>query len=387
VKVALVTELIRPGGGPGGYLFNLREGMRSNGVLSDNIDFLSFSESAQRTAFVGGNGTASIPKRALKRMMFDLPSAVNHLKWMQRITPKALTEKVSAYDHVILHGQTTYCIARHLHKIGVPFSVMLHSPTILADEGMMGVSPMRKATSLYYAWLRHIDRFLLKKSRFVFSPSENAMDRYYEQFPELDIRTKTLYVRSGAPAPVIRSAREEVRQSLGFAESDLVIFYGGRFVEDKGFDLFLRVAEKLSAKNKSFKFACAGAGPMETNIPGVVQNLGWRSDIHDLVNAVDLVVIPNRSTYFDLLPLEVAAVGRCIVSTLTGGNRQLKDLMPDLFLAERADEAALVRAVETAAQHVKQAGAQSAANIKAYRENFTTGEMARSWCERIESME
>ena len=386
MKVAMITELIRPGGGPGGYLYNLREGMHNTGLSSDKIDFLSFSESSQRTAFVGGSGSTSISKRFLKRMLFDAPSAVNHRKWMERITPKALAEQVCQYDHVILHGQTTYFLATKLQKAGIPFSVMLHSPTVLADEGMMGASRLRKSTSLYYAWLRHIDRFLLKKSRFVFSPSEDAMERYYEKFPDLNIQTKTLYVRSGAPEPEIRSAREEVRQSLGFSKNELVVFYGGRFVEDKGFDLFLKVANMLSAKHETFRFVCAGTGPMESSIPPTVTNLGWRSDIHDLVNAVDLVVIPNRSTYFDLLPLEVAAVGRAIVSTATGGNRQLKALLPDLFLAERPDEEALVRAVERAARHVELNGVHSSANIQAYKVHFTTAEMARSWCGRIENI-
>jgi glycosyltransferase involved in cell wall biosynthesis len=121
-------------------------------------------------------------------------------------------------------------------------------------------------------------------------------------------------------------------------------------------------------------------------MPAVVKNLGWRSDIHDLVNAVDLVVIPNRSTYFDLLPLEVSAVGRCIVSTLTGGNRQLKDILPDLFLADKANEESLVEAVQAAARRVQESGSISDANIRAYLDNFTTAHMARSWSERIESL-
>lgn len=53
--------------------------------------------------------------------------------------------------------------------------------------------------------------------------------------------------------------------------------------------------------------------------------LGWTDKAHDIINAADIFILPNKETYFDLVLLEVMSIGKPVVLTYTGGNKYFKN--------------------------------------------------------------
>lgn len=78
-----------------------------------------------------------------------------------------------------------------------------------------------------------------------------------------------------------------------------LVLFCGRYSKDKGFDVFLRLAETSRALN--VRFVCCGDGEILPN--SFVQNLGWLSqeDVSALINQSDLVVYPSRQIDADPL--------------------------------------------------------------------------------------
>jgi len=69
-------------------------------------------------------------------------------------------------------------------------------------------------------------------------------------------------------------------------------------------------------------FFSAGAGEIQEAESNVF-NLGWRKDIAEIISAMDLIIVPNTVTYFDLLPIESLMLGTPVAVSAVGGNKWL----------------------------------------------------------------
>ncbi|WP_305369648.1 glycosyltransferase [Photobacterium leiognathi] len=100
------------------------------------------------------------------------------------------------------------------------------------------------------------------------------------------------------------------------------ILYLGRYHESKGFDLYL---EASRYSKFDIEWFCAGSGQLEERIQSYdkIINKGWVSDIKNMMKNAALIVVPNRSTFFDLVILEALSLGKPILTTKTGGNKAL----------------------------------------------------------------
>ncbi|PZQ78793.1 MAG: hypothetical protein DI549_21870 [Ancylobacter novellus] len=66
--------------------------------------------------------------------------------------------------------------------------------------------------------------------------------------------------------------------------------------------------------------------------------VGWTRNVQELIKACDIFVLPNRNTYFDLVAIEVMALGKPIVATNTGGNKALARLSDGVVLCETSPD-------------------------------------------------
>ena len=55
------------------------------------------------------------------------------------------------------------------------------------------------------------------------------------------------------------------------------------------------------------------------------------------MNAVDVVVIPNRNTYFDLVILEALSYGKIVITSNTGGNLSIASDTKALILFDNTE--------------------------------------------------
>lgn len=141
-------------------------------------------------------------------------------------------------------------------------------------------------------------------------------------------------VRSGPvsapPLPVATRARADVRAELGAPDSVPLLLAVGRLHRQKGYDTLLAAAREWRGRADGLLVLVAGDGPLHKAMVEQIEReelpvvlLGRRSDIADLLEAVDLVVLTSRWEARALVAQEALRAGRPLVATAVGGIPEL----------------------------------------------------------------
>lgn len=328
--VTHVHNYIRPGGGPAGYLYNLKLGLSS--VSNNPIQIVTMSDTENRY-FDGGS------KKNFGRFAKIIPNhliALSTLKryvwqWQQPLDfDQSSISRIEQSKAIVFHG--AILARRYLSVIkkreGQKIYIMPHGPTDYASE-MIEDRVLRYGKTPFWDKTRdkltdlELETYQLADG--IIAPYKQSLDSYFtfdeakravfQEIPLTEIPT-------GVSAMKPKRSRRDVLSSFGIPADKWIIGFFGRYHTHKGFDLFCKVAELCLSRNDTrFVFVSAGAGTIEApNLPNFF-DLGWQKEgLPDLINAVDLVVSPNNFTYFDLLILEVMSLGKPVLASAVGGN-------------------------------------------------------------------
>jgi len=135
------------------------------------------------------------------------------------------------------------------------------------------------------------------------------------------------------------SRRQKVREEFNISPDELLIGMTARFTPGKGHEEFIFAAEKLSAKYPKLKFVITGEpsrGEAEyaNNIHSLAGNLvkrnklifaGFRSDIPDVLAALDIFVFPSHAEAFGIALAEAMAAGKACVAAGSDGPLDIID--------------------------------------------------------------
>ena len=125
-----------------------------------------------------------------------------------------------------------------------------------------------------------------------------------------------------------RNQESEVRREFALARDVPVIGAIGRLVWQKGFEYFLRSIPALIRNIPKARFILVGEGPLKLELERLAISLGLRdrlvftghrSDIRDMMAAMDVVVIPSVLEGFPMVTLEAMAMEKPIVTTAIDG--------------------------------------------------------------------
>ena len=120
----------------------------------------------------------------------------------------------------------------------------------------------------------------------------------------------------------------EIRSEFNLDDKSPLIGAVGRLVPVKGYDLFLQMALMILEKRPDARFILAGDGPLRRsleeqsrrlNIADKVIFAGFRGDIIDMVNALDIFVFSSYHEGVPMALLEAMSLKKAIVSTAVGG--------------------------------------------------------------------
>jgi glycosyltransferase involved in cell wall biosynthesis len=126
--------------------------------------------------------------------------------------------------------------------------------------------------------------------------------------------------------------RRAVRRRLGLPEDDPLLLTVSNLIHYKGHGTLLEAVPLVTRIHQRARFLLTGDGPMrpeiERRIAGAglaasVQLLGERSDVPDLLQAVDQLVHPSDEEGFPNSVLEGMAAGLPVVATRVGGTPEL----------------------------------------------------------------
>ena len=148
-------------------------------------------------------------------------------------------------------------------------------------------------------------------------------------------------------------ARADVRRELGVDDHTIVIGTAGRLSPVKGHDVLLRAARLVLERDRNVVFVIAGAGPLQQplsdfasrlRIDSAVRMLGARHDVHDLMAAMDIFVLPSLNEGLPMAILEAMAAGKPVIASAVGGIPEVVQPRVSGLLVPPGDARALANA-------------------------------------------
>jgi len=125
----------------------------------------------------------------------------------------------------------------------------------------------------------------------------------------------------------VKSA-DDIKNELGVSSNRLLIGAVGRMVAIKGFDILLSAVRIMITAKPEILLLLAGDGPLrpalmqraqELNISENVMFLGFREDIVDIINCIDIFLISSHHEGIPTVMLEAMALKKAVISTNVGG--------------------------------------------------------------------
>jgi glycosyltransferase involved in cell wall biosynthesis len=169
-------------------------------------------------------------------------------------------------------------------------------------------------------------------SRVIIFPSWSVMCSY----PQLSGKASVIY--NGLPLPLVCDriiARMEATKELGIEAGSKIVAVVGALQPRKDYLTFLAAAEQVARRVEEVLFLIVGAGSenytnlirqwiTELGLDTKVKLLGWwQGDIHDLLAAIDVLVISSEQESFGLTAIEALAMETPVVATRCGGPEEI----------------------------------------------------------------
>ena len=126
----------------------------------------------------------------------------------------------------------------------------------------------------------------------------------------------------------IKKPPQRVREILGIDDDCKIIGSAGRLVPIKGYQVFLKAAWLIRQKDSKVKFLIVGEGPEKPNLEKLADELeisgdflfpGYREDIQDIINAMDIFILSSFHEGIPMVLLEAMGLEKPIVATKVGG--------------------------------------------------------------------
>ena len=121
--------------------------------------------------------------------------------------------------------------------------------------------------------------------------------------------------------------RQQMRQSLGYQESDLVIGFSGRLDPIKNVDLLLDIFQSSNPQDYPFRLLVVGDGPDRVRLEGLCQTagvdpyvrfVGQQTEVLPYLRAMDVFLLTSLREQMPLTVLEAMAVGIPVIATRVG---------------------------------------------------------------------
>ena len=237
----------------------------------------------------------------------------------------------------------------HTHKFGsnvwgTLVGRMARVPVIVAHEHTWSYEgqPMR----------RFLDRELIARGADRFIAVSREDQRRMSEVERIDPR-RTVFIPNGVP-PLAAPSGKDLRSELGVVADAPLVGVVGMMRPQKAQDVLLRAVAPVAAEWPQLRVLIVGDGPERTSLEqlaaelGVSEHvlfLGDRTDIPDVLSALDVAVSCSDFEGSPLAVMEYMDAGLPIVATAVGGTPDLIEDGVHGLLVEPQDPEALARAI------------------------------------------
>ena len=144
-----------------------------------------------------------------------------------------------------------------------------------------------------------------------------------------------------------RNDRNTIRKAIGIADDAFVVGHIGRFSEAKNHTFLLKVFQALAARKSNAQLLLIGNGELQEQIRQEISRQGLedrvtilshRTDIPDLLHAMDVMVFPSLYEGLSVTLVEAQASGlRCVISDSINPANYLSENTIPVSLEKSAD--------------------------------------------------
>jgi glycosyltransferase involved in cell wall biosynthesis len=205
-----------------------------------------------------------------------------------------------------------------------------------------------------WAW-RLIYRLAEKRFQAITYPSDFIREEAKQLYPPIARISHTVRLPLTVPEEPPSADVTASRARLGLPNGTAVIGNAGWLIPRKRWDVFLKVAQQVSAQCRDVAFLVAGDGPLRKTleeqactlgIAGRVRWLGWCKDLTDFFRSIDVLLFNSDWDAFPVSPQEAMTHGKPVVaSVLNGGLKEVFAHAHPGLLLDRHDINQLAEAV------------------------------------------
>jgi glycosyltransferase involved in cell wall biosynthesis len=212
-----------------------------------------------------------------------------------------------------------------------------------ATEPMSGIRKIK--ARIYETINRYYTRRFFNRIIAVSSDLQNQLKSKYPPGKLVNIHNSVNHANLK-----VTKDRNELLKEFRIDNDAIVIGTAGRMVPVKGYDIFLEMAKIIAAECPQARFLLVGDGPLLDDLKKQADNLGlgekvvfpgFRADIPDILNALDIFVISSHHEGIPMIVLEAMALNLAMVSTAVGGIKEIIEPEISGLFAEPANPKAL----------------------------------------------
>jgi glycosyltransferase involved in cell wall biosynthesis len=223
----------------------------------------------------------------------------------------------------LLRREKPSILHTHTSKAGILGRIagrMARTRTIHTPHGHLFYGYFGKGKEQLYVFL---ERLAARFCERIITISDDERREYLNR--EIGDKKRVVTIYNGIDMSKFPGNGMRVRKELGITQQAPVLGFVGRLEEVKGPHLFVEAARKIEAAAPHAHFLMIGDGTMrevliqKTHDMPHLHILGYREDIADCLDALDILLIPSLNDGFNLVAVESMASSKPIVATSVGG--------------------------------------------------------------------
>lgn len=239
------------------------------------------------------------------------------------------------HDYVAVHmnsGPKNYLVLKYAKQYSIPVRIA-HSH----NSGFQTKSKIKIA-------LGNVLKWPLRKNANVYLACSDLAGKW--MFGQLE---KVIVMPNGVKLKKFRydeKKRKKIRAELGITDQTIVIGNIGRFVAQKNHDFILNVFNEAYQRNKNSMLMLVGTGELigeikqkarDMGLEKYISFLGYREDVPDILQGMDVLLMPSLYEGFPVTAVEAQASGLpCILSDTITQEAKISDNVKYLSLYDSA---------------------------------------------------
>ncbi|HFF8989429.1 TPA: glycosyltransferase family 4 protein [Clostridium perfringens] len=142
----------------------------------------------------------------------------------------------------------------------------------------------------------------------------------------------------------INAYKKDLKNELGI--DGFTFGFIGRLSEQKGLAYMLEAFNNIYNQGYKCNLVIIGDGILrkdiekfilENNLGDYIYLLGFRSDIENIINSIDIYILPSIFEGFPMTNMEIMISSKCLIATDVGGNKEIIDNNIDGFIINSKD--------------------------------------------------